>query len=442
MELIEPKCKQCKNSPIIASSKHYYLELPEVETRLKDWISTVSNEGKWSNNSKTITNSFISEGLKPRCITRDLKWGVDVPTEDEEMKGKVFYVWFDAPIGYLSITANFLNDDWEKWWKNPENVKLYQFMGKDNVTFHTVIFPSTIIGTEKEYTKVFHLSTTEYLNYENKKFSKTHNTGVFGDSAKSTGIPSEVWRYYLLANRPEQADTDFKWDDFMAKNNNELLSNLGNFVNRVLKFTSKNFNMKVPKFTLEKEQEKNEKKFNEKDRELLNNTRKLISEYINALDNVKIKEGLRIFMELSSLGNAYLQETAPWVIMKTDSIRGANILFLMMNFVRLVGCIAEPYMPSFSAKLYELINLKYDENASILLKEFSLIIENQDKFDEMFLNLVKSDSEILDPLPLFKESKFFSHFYSHFFSYFFFLFFLFLILVTPEEIKEFKKIYG
>lgn len=399
LELIDPKCKQCKNSPIIASSKHYYLELPEVESRLKEWISSVSVEGKWSNNSKTITNSFLSEGLKPRCITRDLKWGVEVPTEDEEMKGKVFYVWFDAPIGYLSITANFLQDDWEKWWKNPENVKLYQYMGKDNVTFHTVIFPSTIIGTQKPHTLVHHLSTTEYLNYENKKFSKTHNTGVFGDSARNTGIPSEVWRYYLLANRPEQADTDFKWDDFMVKNNNELLSNLGNFVNRVLKFTSKNFDMKVPKFT-------KEESFNETDRELLNNTRKLTLEYINALENVKIKEGLRIFMELSSLGNAYLQETAPWTLIKTNPQRGANILFLMMNFVRLIGCIAEPYMPSFSAKLYELISLKYDEKACTFLKDIFAVVENQDTFDKMFFNLVKEDSQILDPLPLFKESKF------------------------------------
>jgi len=201
---------------------HYYLELPDVENRLKEWIQHTSNEGKWSNNSKTITNSFVNEGLKPRCITRDLKWGVEVPTEEDDMKNKVFYVWFDAPIGYLSITANFIKDGWEKWWKNPEDVKLYQFMGKDNVTFHTVIFPSTLLGTNNKYTLVHHLSTTEYLNYENKKFSKTHSTGVFGDSAKSTGISSEVWRYYLLANRPEQADTDFKWDDFMAKNKIEI----------------------------------------------------------------------------------------------------------------------------------------------------------------------------------------------------------------------------
>ena len=399
LELIDPKCKQCKSSPIIASSMHYYLELPDVEKRLKEWVTTTSNEGKWSNNSKTITNSFLSDGLKPRCITRDLKWGVEVPTDEEDMKNKVFYVWFDAPIGYLSITANFIKDGWERWWKNPENVKLYQFMGKDNVTFHTVIFPSTLLGTEKKFTLVHHLSTTEYLNYENKKFSKTHSTGVFGDSAKSSGIPSEIWRYYLLANRPEQSDTDFKWDDFMAKNNNELLNNLGNFVNRVLKFTSKNYKLKVPKF------KKDENIYVEKDKELLFATRKLVLEYITALENVKIKDGLRIFMEVSSLGNTYLQETEPWAIIKTNPERSSNILFIMMNFVRLIGCLAEPYMPSFSAKLYELINLKYNEEASCLLNSIHDCCENQERFDELFLSLVKEEQDILDPLPLFKESK-------------------------------------
>lgn len=378
---------------------HYYLELPNVEAKLKDWINKTSAEGKWSNNSKTITNSFLSEGLKPRCITRDLKWGVEVPTEEEDMKNKVFYVWFDAPIGYLSITANFMKDDWEKWWKNPENVKLYQFMGKDNVTFHTVIFPSTLLGTENKYTLVHHLSTTEFLNYENKKFSKSNNTGVFGDQAKNTGMPSEVWRYYLLAVRPEQADTDFKWDDIMAKNNNELLSNLGNFVNRVLKFTAKNFGLKTPVF------KKTENLFTQKDKELLEQTKNLVVEYINHLENVKIKDGLRTFMELSSLGNTYLQETEPWAIIKSNPERAANVLFLMVCFVRLLGCLAEPYMPSFSAKLYELINLKYDEHASIMLKTLNSVCEDTDKFIECFVGLVKEEQEIMDPLPLFREGK-------------------------------------
>ena len=139
-------------------------------------------------------------GLKNKCITRDLKWGVSVPVEGYEKK--VFYVWFDAPIGYISITANLLQDDYQKWWKNPKNVSLYQFMGKDNVPFHTVIFPSSLLATGQDWTMLHHISTTEYLNYESGKFSKRNGTGVFGDSASETGIPSEVWRYYLLYNRP------------------------------------------------------------------------------------------------------------------------------------------------------------------------------------------------------------------------------------------------
>lgn len=192
-----------------------------------------TKEGFWSHNADKGTQSWITTGLKPRCITRDLKWGTKVP--HEKFKDKVFYVWFDAPIGYLSITANYV-EDWEKWWKNPEQVKLYQFMGKDNIPFHTVIFPSSLIGTKDPYTLLHHISVTEYLNYESGKFSKSRNTGVFGDTAQKVGIPAEIWRYYLLINRPETSDTMFKWEDFQAKNNGELLINLGNLCQRALKF--------------------------------------------------------------------------------------------------------------------------------------------------------------------------------------------------------------
>ena len=166
---------------------------------------------------------------------------------------KVFYVWFDAPIGYISITANY-TDEWQQWWMNESEVELYQFMGKDNITFHTVIFPSTLIGTGQPWTKLHHISTTEYLNYEKDaaghalKFSKSRGTGVFGDNVIELGIPSEVWRYYLLANRPENQDTIFLWSDFIARNNNELLANLGNFSNRALKFTKAAFAGAVPAY--------------------------------------------------------------------------------------------------------------------------------------------------------------------------------------------------
>ena len=416
LELINPKCKLCNNTPEKVKSFHYFISLPDVSEKLKAWFEKTSNEGNWSQNSKSITNGFINEGLKERCITRDLKWGVPVPTDDPDLQNKVFYVWFDACIGYLSITANFVGEDkWRDWWQNPEHVKLYQFMGKDNVTFHTVIFPSTLIGTGKNFTMLYHLSTTEYLNYEGMKFSKTKGTGVFGDAAESTGIRSEVWRYYLLSMRPEVSDTDFKWDDFAAKNNNELLANLGNLINRVLVFTHKNFNGKIPKFTPEKFKEENDIKF-------LKDVTNTYHEYVKLQENTQIKEALKVFMDISSLGNGFLQLSAPWNLLKkkddSDSIQKAETVFYVLcSFIRFLGCIAEPFMPSFSAKLYEIMNIKYEGKECVLLKIINDFIENNK--DEEFMFLIKAGildegHEINHPLPLFKN-------------------------ISDEEIDSFKK---
>lgn len=209
IELINPRCKVCSKTPEIRQSQHIFIDLPKIQPLHAKWFEEASEKGKWTQNSIQFTTALMKEGLKGRCISRDLKWGTPIPLE--EYKEKVFYVWFDAPIGYLSITANYAPQDWEKWWKNPDNVQLYQFMGKDNITFHSVIFPCTLLGTHDNYTMLHHISTTEFLNYEidektgkPKKFSKSRSTGVFGDDAMGTGIPSEVWRYYLLVNRPEQ----------------------------------------------------------------------------------------------------------------------------------------------------------------------------------------------------------------------------------------------
>lgn len=186
-----------------------------------------SVKSDWSKNAQQITESWLKKGLEPRCITRDLKWGIKVPKEGYE--SKVFYVWFDAPIGYPSITANY-TDEWRQWWfKNDKNVEYYQFMGKDNVPFHSIIFPSFLLGTKKPWKLVDNINGTEYLNYENGKFSKSRGVGVFGNQAKMTDIPSDVWRFYLLYVRPEVCDTEFQWADFQLKNNSELLNNLGNF---------------------------------------------------------------------------------------------------------------------------------------------------------------------------------------------------------------------
>ncbi|GAU22503.1 hypothetical protein TSUD_296220 [Trifolium subterraneum] len=273
-------------------------------------------------------------GLKKRCITRDLKWGVPVP--HEKYSDKVFYVWFDAPIGYISITASYTRD-WEKWWKNPENVELFQFMGKDNVPFHTVMFPSTLLGTGQNWTLMKTISVTEYLNYEAGKFSKSKGIGVFGNDAKDTNIPVEVWRYYLLTNRPEVSDTLFTWSDLQAKLNTELLNNLGNYVNRVLSFIAKpegqGYNSIIPTVPDDVSGDSHDPT-----NKFANKVAAYLEQYIEAMEKVKLKQGLKIAMSISGEGNAYLQDTEFWRLYKQNQSlcslvmkTAAGIVFKQLN---------------------------------------------------------------------------------------------------------------
>lgn len=229
IELKNPRCKVCRNAPVMKNSEQFFLQLNKLEPLLLNWMRTAPDG--WTNNAKVITRSWMKEGLKPRCITRDLKWGVPVPMDG--YRDKVFYVWFDAPLGYVSITERYTKQ-WAKWWK-PEkavNVELFQFMGKDNVPFHSVMFPGCLLGANEGWVLVKHIMATEYVNYEDGKFSKSRGVGVFGNNAQDTGIPSDVWRFYLLYIRPEVADSSFSWTDLATKVNSELLNNLGNFCNR------------------------------------------------------------------------------------------------------------------------------------------------------------------------------------------------------------------
>nr|CAB3494831.1 unnamed protein product [Digitaria exilis] len=296
-------------------------------------------------------------GLKPRCITRDLKWGVPVP--HDKYKDKVFYVWFDAPIGYISITACY-TPEWEKWWKNPENVELYQFMGKDNVPFHTVMFPSTLLGTGENWTLLKTISVTEYLNYESGKFSKSKGIGVFGNDARDTNIPPEVWRYYLLTNRPESSDTQFTWTDLQAKLNNELVHKLGNFINRVLSFIAKpegvGYGSIIPPATNAESHPLTQA--------ISETVGKLVDQYIVAMDKVKLKQGLKITMAICSEGNAYLQDSQFWKLYKEDPPGCATVIKTSAGLVYLLACLLEPFMPSFSKEVLQQLNLCPEEHLS------------------------------------------------------------------------------
>lgn len=358
-ELLRPRCKADKEHRVeVRTSDHMFLDLGKLQPLLEAWIDRASTEGKWTDNSTSITRNWTAAGLKPRCITRDLKWGTPVPAVgdaaiDAKYAGKVFYVWFDAPIGYISITATY-TPEWKLWWQNPDNVKLYQFMGKDNVPFHTVIFPSSLIGSGQRWTMLHHVSTTEYLNYETGKFSKSRGVGVFGDNARETGIPSEVWRYYLLFNRPENADTSFNWDDFAFKNNNELLKNLGNLVQRALSFAYERLGGKIAGIASASALQDADHAF------IADVNRRLKEEYLPLMDAVSLRSGLHAVMGISAATNGYLQAAAPWDALKSGDVpRAETVISVASNAVRLIATIAEPFIPGFTDKVCYLLNLPH-----------------------------------------------------------------------------------
>ncbi|KAK4269733.1 hypothetical protein QN277_022851 [Acacia crassicarpa] len=394
-ELKSPRCKVCQNTPRIHDTNHLFLDLPRLKNELEIYINRTSVGGLWSQNAIQITNSWLREGLKPRCITRDLKWGVPVP--HEKYNDKVFYVWFDAPIGYVSITSCYTSD-WDKWWKNPEKVDLYQFMGKDNVPFHTVMFPSTLLGTGEEWTLMKAISVTEYLNYEAGKFSKSKGVGVFGNDVKDTNIPVEVWRYYLLTNRPEVSDTLFTWSDLQAKLNSELLSNLGNFINRVLSFVAKpsglGYGSIIPSIPADVIVDSHEPT-----KKLAHKVAAYVEQYIEAMEKVKLKQGLKLAMSISGEGNGYLQETEFWRLYKENQPLCALVMKTAVGVVYLLACLLEPFMPSFTLEVFKQLNLPPVVHDSLCHEKGDV-----DRVKRPW-EIVSAGHKIGTPQPLFKELK-------------------------------------
>ncbi|KIM80489.1 hypothetical protein PILCRDRAFT_822587 [Piloderma croceum F 1598] len=363
IELIKPRCIVNKTHTVVTrNSSHMYFKLDAIQSRTEEWVKKSWRKGKWSPNSVINADGEIIDartkgGLRPTPVTRDLTWGVPVPVkegeDDQGMKGKVLYVWFDAPIGYVSITANY-TPEWKQWWFNPKNVRLFQFMGKDNVYFHTIYFPSVELGDGRDWTTLHHLSTTEYLNYEGGKFSKSKNRGVFGPAAKETGIPASVWRYYLLSTRPETADAMFSWADCIAANNNVLLNNFGNFVNRTLKFISSQYNSVIPDGgDLPGALSVNDLA----DSDFISDINAFLKEYIDAMEAVKLRLGLQIIMLISNRGNLYLQSSGlNKALMTENPKRCAQVVSRAVNLIYVLSALVYPFMPATSDSILIQLN--------------------------------------------------------------------------------------
>lgn len=341
-QLVEPRCKVCRKAPVLRSSDHLFLDLPRLHDQLTSWIESASPG--WSRNAVSITSSWLKMGLEPRCITRDLKWGVPVPIIDPKLAkfhGKVLYSWFEAPVGYPSITACHLPATWRDWWHDP-STKLVQFMGKDNVPFHTIVFPASLMGSGQPYTLVDQLAATEYLNYEDGKFSKSRNVGVFGNDAVASGLPPEIWRYYLISVRPESADSTFSWKDLQAKVNGELIGKFGNLVQRILAFISNNNAGVVPRCG----------ELTPADQALMKSVDVEVKAYHEAMGKINLREALSHVIATSALANAYLSSEQPWFLIKTNTSRAATVCHVVVNLIRLLADLVEPVMPSIRRKMY------------------------------------------------------------------------------------------
>lgn len=375
LELKKPTCKTCGTTPEKKTSTHLFLDLEKLQPKISKWFDKQSKEGGWTNNATTTTKAWLDKGLEPRAITRDLNWGVPVPG----MKGKVFYVWFDAPIGYISITGQIDGVDWKDWWQNPA-VKLYQFMAKDNIPFHTIMFPATLLATGKLWTLLHHINVTEYLQHEDGKFSKSRGTGLFGDDAMSLGIPPDVFRYYLLINRPEKSDTVFTWKDLQDKTNNELLANLGNLVNRTLSFIKNYHDGKINEFVPDEKAQN-------------------FWEWINAeeekvtleLSRGQEKEALRRVMMIAGKANQYFQEEEPWKTRKEDPEKCVMSLAILAHIVKDLAILVEPFLPSTSERIFSQLGL--EEKPWSDLGKFSVTNHEIGEPETLFSKLEDKDIE-------------------------------------------------
>ena len=344
-ELIDPKSMLSGSKPIRKKTKHWYLPLNEYEPWLRQWI--LEDHKEWKPNVYGQCKSWIDQGLQPRAVTRDLNWGVPVPVEGAE--GKVLYVWFDAPIGYISATkewAEKTGKSWELYWKD-EDTRLLHFIGKDNIVFHCIIFPS-MLKEHGEFILPENVPANEFLNLEGNKISTSRNWAVWLHEYQNDFAGKEdVLRYTLCANAPEAKDNDFTWKDFQAKNNNELVAILGNFVNRVLVLLHKYYNGKIPE----------RGSLLEVDVDLIKYINGAPESIENSLNAFRFREALANYMEIARAGNKFLAETEPWKVIKNDPERVATILNLATQVVANLAILGEPFLPFTSAKIFTFLGL-------------------------------------------------------------------------------------
>ncbi|MFJ8081747.1 methionine--tRNA ligase [Streptomyces sp. NPDC096205] len=356
-DLINPRSAISGSTDLeVRETKHLFLLQSKLQHEVEAWVAR--HEADWPQLASSIARKWLNEGLHDRAITRDLDWGVPVPADtwpELAAEGKVFYVWFDAPIEYIGATKEWAdqdpeNRDWKSWWYEADDTVRYtEFMAKDNVPFHTVMFPATELGVREPWKKVDYVKAFNWLTYYGGKFSTSQKRGVFTDQALDI-LPADYWRYFLIANAPESDDSSFTWEHFTATVNKDLADTLGNFVNRVLSFSRKRFGDDVPAGGEPGEAEAR----------LGEEIARLLAEYEEQMEALQFRKAAAALRALWSAGNSYLEEKAPWLEIKTDKDGAALTLRTAMNLIHLYAVVSEPFIPSTSAAMRQAFSLTED----------------------------------------------------------------------------------
>lgn len=338
-----PKCAFCGKDAVKKSTKHIYISLDKIQPELQKWVE--SKKDIWRPHVYAMTNKWFKEGLKPRCITRDIPWGIKVPLKGFE--DKVFYVWFDAPIGYISITKELGGDEMVKdRWQNPE-CEIYNFIGKDNIDFHAVFFPSMELACKK-YNLATNVVGFNFLNFEGQKFSKSHKVGIFCDSLLHSDIDIDALRAYLVSIFPENKDSDFTYEGFKLNTNAELVGKYGNFFNRTLNMINKNFAGE-----LEIDFDDIKDSLDENDKEMIEAINTLPTQIGELFEKTEFRMAYKEIMRFASIGNTYLEKTAPWTLIKNgDTTSAKKVLYLCLNMAKALAIVASPIMPNRTAEIW------------------------------------------------------------------------------------------
>lgn len=345
VKLIKPYCTICRSTPVIKKSTHWYFDLPKFAKQLHEYIK---NNEQLPDNARNFSLNLLKEGLKPRPVTRDNKWGIPAPFPGAE--DKTIYVWVEAVLGYLSATIEYFRklgreEKWKEYWFNKEAKTLY-FIGKDNIPFHTLILPALLLATKEDYNLPWSVDSVEFLMFEGQAFSKSRRIGVWIDEALEL-FPADYWRYALISMRPETKDTNFMWKTFIERVNCDLNDTLGNFIHRTLTFINRYFNSTVPK----------PDKLDEHDNSILESAKKTVKKIEQNLEELKLQEALRHVTSLGHLGNKYLNEKEPWKTIKTNPQSSANTLYVTVQIVKNLAITLEPFIPFTAEKLWKLLNL-------------------------------------------------------------------------------------